>query len=78
VTGKDLIIYILENGLLDEPVFKDGRILGFMTVMEAAVKFGVGVSTVKLWVQMGSVYAIKLGDEIYIPADAQSPMMKGE
>lgn len=78
MTGKDLIIYILENGLLDEPVYKDGRLLGFMTSMEAAVKFGVGVNTVRLWVQMESLFGIKIGDEIYIPADAKNPMMKGE
>ncbi len=78
MTGKDLIIYILENGLLDEPVFKDGRLLGFMTAMEAAIKFEVGVATIELWVKMGSLDAVKLGDEIYIPADARNPKMKGE
>ena len=78
MTGKDLIIYILENGLLDEPVFKDGRLLGFMTAMEAAIKFEVGVATIDLWVKMGSLDGIRLGDEIYIPADAKNPKMKGE
>lgn len=78
MTGKDLIIYILENGLLDEPVFKDGRLLGFMTAMEAAIKFEVGVATIDLWVKMGSLEGIRLGDEIYIPADAKNPKMKGE
>ena len=78
MTGKDLIIYILENGLLDEPVFQEGRFLNFMTVMEAAIKFEVGVGTIQLWVKMGSLDAIKLGGEIYIPADAKNPKMKGE
>lgn len=78
MTGKDLIIYILENGLLDKPVYEDGRFLGFMTAMEAAIKFEVGVATIDLWVKMGSLDAIKLGDEIYIPADAKNPKTKGE
>lgn len=78
MTGKDLIIYILENDLLDDPIFKDGRFLGFMTVPEAAVKFEVGVGTIMLWIKMGSLDYIKLGDEVYIPADAKNPRMKGE
>ena len=39
MTGRDLIIYILENNLENEPVYKDGRLLGFLTVTEAAVEF---------------------------------------
>lgn len=78
MTGKDLIIYILENGLLDEPVIKGGRLLGFMTAMEAAIKFEVGLATIDLWVTMGSLEGIRLGDEIYIPADAKNPKLKGE
>lgn len=78
MTGKDLIIYILENGLLDEPVYEDGRFLGFMTAMEAAIKFEVGVATIELWVKMGSLSAVKIGDELYIPADARNPKLKGE
>lgn len=78
MTGKDLIIYILMNDLENEPVLKDGKILGFMTAMEAAVKFEVGVSTIRLWVELGSLNGIKLGDEIYIPADAMNPKLKGE
>ena len=78
MTGGDLIVYILENGLLDEPVFEDGRLLGFMTSMEAAVKFEVGVNTIHLWVKMGSLDGIKIGEEIYIPANAKNPKLKGE
>lgn len=78
MTGKDLIIYILENGLLDEPVFKDGRLLSFMTAMEAAIKFEVGVATIELWVKLGSIEGIRIGNELYIPADAKNPKLKGE
>ena len=46
MTGLDLIIYILQKGLEDELVYEDGRLLGFMTAMEAAVKFEVGVKTI--------------------------------
>lgn len=73
MTGRDLIIYILQNNLEDAPVFKDGKLLGFMTVEEAAVKYEVGVATVKLWFRLGMLPAIIIGEEIYIPADTNKP-----
>jgi hypothetical protein len=44
MTGRDLIVYILQNNLENEPVFKDGKFIGFMTEGEAAEKFDVGVA----------------------------------
>lgn len=73
MTGRDLIVYILENKLEDAPVFKDGKLLGFMTVEEAAVKYEVGVATVKLWFRLGMLRGIVIGEEIYIPAGTDKP-----
>ena len=73
MTGRDLIIYILQNNLEDTPIFKDGKLLGFMNVEEAAVKYEVGVATVKLWFRLGMLPAIVIGEEIYIPADTNKP-----
>ena len=67
MTGRDLIIYILKNNLEDKPVFENGRLLGFMREVEAAVKFEVGIATIKAWVEMGILHGIKIGNEIYIP-----------
>lgn len=72
--GRDLILYILANGLENEPVFENGRLLGFMTLDEAAVKFEVGTATVRVWVNEGMLYGIKIGTEIYIPADSKKPV----
>ena len=36
MTGRDLIVYIMLNKLEDEQVFKDGKLLGFLTEAEAA------------------------------------------
>lgn len=66
MTGRDLIIYILENHLEDEQVFQNGKILGFMTVNEAALKFDVGPETIKMWYAVDILQGFKLGDEIYI------------
>lgn len=38
MTGRDLILYILENHLEDEQVFEEGNLLGFITIIEAAEK----------------------------------------
>ena len=69
MTGRDLIIYILENNLEDELVFKDGKILGLMTVSEAADKFDVGPETIKFWYETQALKGIQIGSEIYILAN---------
>lgn len=73
MTGRDLILYILQNGLENEPVFEDGKFLGFMSVMEAAIKFDVGVATINVWYHSGMLPGIRIGDSIYIPANAERP-----
>lgn len=76
MTGRDLIIYILSNNLEDEPIYKNGKILGFMTAMEAAAKFEVGLATIQAWVGLGYLPGIKIGNEVYIPANAENPILK--
>ena len=73
MTGRDLIIYILQNGLEDEPIFEDGRLLGFMTEMEAAIKYEVGCPTIRVWIDMGFLKGFKIGNTIYIPANCDDP-----
>lgn len=60
MTGRDLIIYILENKLESE------RILNLMTIDEAAVKYNVGPATIRVWLDYDVISGIKLGDTIYI------------
>lgn len=71
MTGRELIIYILKNGLEDEQVFKNGRFLGFLTAEEFASKWDVGVETVRLWVDLEYVDGILVYDELYIPCNAK-------
>lgn len=70
MTGRELIIYILANGLEDEPIYEDGKILGFITAIEAAEKFNVGLATIKVWINEGMLDGIRIGEELYIPANA--------
>lgn len=73
MTGKDLIMYILMHDLEDEPVFSDGRFIGFMTAEEAAAEFGVGVATIRVWLNEGLLNGIRLEDTIFIPCNAKNP-----
>lgn len=74
MTGKDLIIYILANNLENEPVFKDGKFIGFVTAGEAAAKMDVGVATVCAWIHQGWLESILVGNRVYIPANFKSPL----
>lgn len=76
MTGRDLIMYILQNGLEDEPLYKDGRVLGFMSVYEAAAKAGVGPATIELWATLKKIDSVKIGSAIYIPINVEFPTNK--
>lgn len=73
MTGRDLIIYILQNDLENNPVFEDGHLLGFMNEVEAAVKFDVGGATIQVWVKLGYLEGFRIGNMLYIPANAEDP-----
>lgn len=68
MTYRELILYILENNLENEEVFKDGKPVGFLTIEETAVKFEVGIATVKVWIERKMLPSIELGKVTYIPA----------
>lgn len=74
MTGRDLIIYILQNDLEDELVFKDGKFVGFITEGEAAEKMDVGIATVRTLINHEMLDCIVVGDIIFIPADFTSPL----
>lgn len=76
MTGRELIVYILTNGLEDEPIYKDGTILGFMNELEAAVKFNVSTATIRTWFELGMLDGVKIGNVLYIPSKASSPLEK--
>lgn len=69
MTGRELILYILANGLEDEPVFQDGTFIGFVSETKFACEMGVGTATVRAWANTGAISCIRIGDIIYIPAN---------
>lgn len=73
MTGKELILYILQNNLEDTVVLEDGFFIGFMTAEEAAAKFGVGVATIWTWYYYGRINGLKIGDSLYFLKDVADP-----
>lgn len=68
MTGRELIIFIMQNGLEDKPVFENGALVGFMTEQQFAQRMNVGVATVKVWIDWGYIPdVVRVGDLTFIP-----------
>ena len=66
MTGRELIIYILQNNLEEELVFEDGKFIGMMTVDEVATLYNVGNATVKAWLDIGLLKGCTVKEGVYI------------
>lgn len=76
MTGKELIIYILENDLENEPVFKNDKFLGFKSISEVAEECNVGNETVRIWIEFDMIPSVHVGSTYIIPANYVSPILK--
>lgn len=70
MTGRELIIYILENHLEDEPVIKDGKLIGFASVSQIAVTKEIGIASVYALMQEGKIPFQMVTDTIQIPLNS--------
>ena len=66
MTGRDLIILILNNHLEDAVVFDDLRALGLYTIEEAAVKLHIGVESIKAQCSIDAIQHFEIGNKTYI------------
>lgn len=73
MTGRELIVYILENHLENEEICKIGKIVGFLSIEEAAEKFEVGPATIVALYNMHKLRGVTIGDKIYILTNPESP-----
>lgn len=73
MTGREMIIYIMQNNLEDEIVLKDGFFTGFIDENEAAIKLGVGVETIKAWYALNWLSGIKISEKLYFRKDISNP-----
>ena len=76
MTGKELIMYILQNNLENTIVLENGFFVGFMTEEEAAVKFNVGVSTIRAWYNCKWIKGTQIGESLYFLKDIADPRIK--
>lgn len=73
MTGKELILYILQNNLENTVVLEGGLFIGFMDEQEAATKFNVGVATIRGWYHCKWLTGTKIGDSLYFRKDVADP-----
>lgn len=70
MTGRELAIYILENGLENEPVFVNHkinkRIFGLRDSLEAAAEMNIGPAVVEALCKEGRIEYIQLDSKIYV------------
>ena len=80
MTGRELIIYILQNNL--ENVVIDVELENntinpliplFITEQEAAIKFNVGLKTIRTWYYLGELPGKYSKGELYILRSAEKP-----
>ena len=76
MTGKELILYILQNNLENTTVLEGCFFMGFMTEEEVALKFNVGIETVRAWYLCRMAEATKIGDSLYFRKDMADPRIK--
>jgi excisionase family DNA binding protein len=66
MTGRELIIFIMENHLEDTIIFDSDVLPCLMTIDEAAIALNTGRNTVKALYEIGRLPGVKIGDETYI------------
>lgn len=73
MTGKELILFILNHNLLD--VVIDGSTVNnlFMTIEQAAIKFGVGTNSVEDMIKLGLIDSVEFDGETYIYKNVSLP-----
>jgi len=74
LTGRDLIMFILQNKLedIDIPI---PDIL--MSEEDVAVRFEVGLPTVRVWREIGMLKGIQIGEKIYYLKNTTDPRRNG-
>lgn len=66
ITGKDIIMYILKNDLVDKEVISEKSVSDILaTPEELASKFGTGVATVMAMYNMGMIKGYEIGEQVY-------------
>lgn len=73
MTGRELIILILQNNMEDMVIFEDGKIPGLLTALEAAAKWNTGQYSVYAAYKNKQIRGVWIGDELYIYDGQENP-----
>lgn len=65
MTGRDIIIFIMENRLENVDIFKE-PLPGYITAEEFAERMDVGLATIDVWLKTGKITCIQLESGCYI------------
>ena len=68
MTGRELMIYILEHGLENESI-EDILSNAFLTETQAATELEVGIATVRTLYKLKKLPGLEIGDTVYIFKD---------
>ena len=68
MTGRELIVYILQNNLENSNIFDF-----LVPVEEVAKRFDVGAETVKVWFKLGLIPGFIIGDTLFCTKDVKDP-----
>lgn len=71
MTGRDIMMFILENHLEDVDLLNAEEIPNFVTVEKAAVNFGVGTAVVQAWLDKGMLDYVLIANRVFIPENAK-------
>ena len=73
MTGRELIIFILDHHMEDCKIFENGSVIGFITAKEAAINFDVGVETIIAWIGEEKIIGVQIADQYLVSAFAEDP-----
>lgn len=75
MTCKELVVYILENDLLDRQVFEDGTFVGFVTYEDAAAELKLGPASMKVIMDVYEIESININGAIFLPCDFANKLL---
>ena len=73
MTGKELILYILQNDLENEVVIKEKKKEQMRNEEDDAVKFGLGKTKINSWSIYGIKKKKKIGEHLYFLRNTTDP-----
>lgn len=78
MTCIDLVKYIINNNLENEPVFKNGTFVGFVPAEAAAMMLGVGIATIEALGHMNKIEYVKIGNVPYVSINSLNDILAKE